>query len=147
MRGESFELYSVPAFEERKPEILPGEKIGSNKNTVAPGDVLLCKINPRINRAWVVAESKGHPQIGSTEWIVFSKQKGIASEFLAYFFAQDKFRNYLAGNVSGVGGSLMRVCPAVVEKYPLSLPPSREQERIVAKLDSLLSRLRACSTG
>jgi type I restriction enzyme, S subunit len=115
MYGETFELYSVPAFEERKPEILPGEKIGSNKITVAQGDVLLCKINPRINRAWVVAEPKGQPQIGSTEWIVFSKQEGIVPEFLAYFFAQDAFRNYLAGNVSGVGGSLMRVRPAVVE--------------------------------
>jgi type I restriction enzyme, S subunit len=44
MRGETFELYSVPAFEDRKREILPGEKIGSNKITVAPGDVLLCRI-------------------------------------------------------------------------------------------------------
>lgn len=143
MRSETFELYSVPAFDERKPEILAGEKIGSNKKTVAPGDVLLCKINPRINRAWVVAEPKGHRQIGSTEWIVFSKQEGVVPEFLAQFFGQDTFRNYLSTNVSGVGGSLMRVRPAIVEKYPINLPPFREQERIVTKLDALLSRVTA----
>ena len=101
MRGDTFELYSVPAFEERKPEIVRGEEIGSNKATVAPGDVLLCKIDPRINRAWVVAAPKGHRQIASTEWIVFSKQEGIAPEYLACFFNQDTFRNYLSTDVSG----------------------------------------------
>ena len=141
MEGETFELYSVPAFSSGKPEIVTGEQVGSNKILVAPGDTLLCKINPRINRAWVVNTSKGMRQIASTEWIVFSRQEGIVPEFLRHFFTQDAFRNYLAGNVSGVGGSLMRVRPAVVEKFPLNLPPTREQQRIVAKLDASLSRI------
>jgi type I restriction enzyme, S subunit len=143
MRGETFELYSVPAFTDGKPETVAGDQVGSNKVLVAPGDTLVCKINPRINRAWVVGESHGHRQIASTEWIVFSKQEGIVSEFLRYYFMQDTFRNYLAGNVSGVGGSLMRVRPAVVEKYHIQLPPTQEQERIVAQLDTLLSRVAA----
>jgi type I restriction enzyme S subunit len=37
----------------------------------------------------------------------------------------------------------MRVRPAVVEKYPMTLPPTREQDRIVSKLDGLLSRIAA----
>jgi type I restriction enzyme S subunit len=143
MRGETFELYSVPAFSEGKPEVVTGDQVGSNKVVVAPGDVLICKINPRINRAWVVEDSHGHRQIASTEWIVFSKQEGISSDWLRYFFTQDTFRNYVAGNVSGVGGSLMRVRPAIVEKYPIMLAPTHEQERIVAKLDALLSRIAA----
>ncbi len=139
MRGETFELYSVPAFSDGEPEVVAGDAIGSNKLLVSPGDVLLCKINPRINRAWVVGEPHGHRQIASTEWIVFSKQKGISSEFLRYFFSQDTFRDYLAANVSGVGGSLMRVSPNVVRAHPFPLPPLAEQERIVAKLDAALS--------
>lgn len=139
MRGETFELYSVPAFSEGKPEVVLGDTIGSNKILVSPGDVLLCKINPRINRAWVVGESHGYRQIASTEWIVFSKQEGISSDFLRYFFSQDSFRNYLAANVSGVGGSLMRVRPSVVGTYPFMLPPFAEQNRIVAKLNDALS--------
>ncbi|MGH7452498.1 MAG: restriction endonuclease subunit S, partial [bacterium] len=63
IRGETFELYSVPAFSEGKPEVVLGDTIGSNKILVSPGDVLLCKINPRINRAWVVGESHGYRQI------------------------------------------------------------------------------------
>lgn len=141
MRGKTFELYSVPAFSEGKSEIVLGDAIGSNKILVSPGDVLLCKINPRINRAWVVGESHGYRQIASTEWIVFSKQESISSDFLRYFLSQDAFRDYLAANVSGVGGSLMRVRPSVVGTYPFPLPPTAEQNRIVAKLDAALSRV------
>jgi type I restriction enzyme S subunit len=67
MRGEVFELYSVPAFSEGKPYIIPGEEVGSNKILVSPGDVLLCKINPRINRAWVVGDYYPNRKIASTE--------------------------------------------------------------------------------
>jgi type I restriction enzyme S subunit len=143
MRGQTFELFSVPAFEKRAPEILAGESIGSNKVVVGCGDVLLCKINPRINRAWIVTPPRGYPQIASTEWIVFSRTDGLSPEFLAHFFTQDVFRNYLAANVSGVGGSLMRVNARVVSQFPVNLPPSAEQERIVAKLDAILSRIGA----
>lgn len=141
MRGETFELYSVPAYREGKPEIIPGEMIGSNKIIVHPGDVLLCKINPRINRAWVVGEQHQYRQIASTEWIIFSKQGGISPDFLSYFFKQDEFRDYLSLNVSGVGGSLMRVSSNVISMYLFPLPPAAEQERIAGKLGAGLSRL------
>ena len=49
-----YELYSVPSFETGYPEIVRGKDIGSTKITVEEGDVLVCKINPRINRVWVV---------------------------------------------------------------------------------------------
>ena len=104
MHGETFELYSVPAYRGGKPEIVLGETVGSNKIIVHPGDVLLCKINPRINRAWVVGEQHKYKQIAPTEWIIFSKQEGISPNFLRYFFKQDEFRDYLSSNVSGLGG-------------------------------------------
>jgi type I restriction enzyme, S subunit len=42
---EEFELYSVPAHETGRPEIVKGKKIGSNKQIVSEVIVLLCKIN------------------------------------------------------------------------------------------------------
>lgn len=143
MRGEEFELYSVPAYTERNPETARGDSIGSNKILVHPGDVLLCKINPRINRAWIVGNPQSRRQIASTEWIVFSQQDGLSPSFLRYFFTRDEFRDYLARNVSGVGGSLMRVRPSIVEAYPFPLPPTNEQIRITSKLDSAFSRVAA----
>jgi type I restriction enzyme S subunit len=37
MPDERFELYSVPSFEEKVPELVAGHEIGSNKQIVEPG--------------------------------------------------------------------------------------------------------------
>mgnify|MGYP005827068309 CR=1 FL=1 len=116
--NQHFELYSVPSFERQYPELLTGKEIGSNKQIVEEGTVLLCKINPRINRAWVVGSHSKHQKIASTEWIPFSPVKYIAPKYLCFFLQQNAVRDFLASNVSGVGGSLMRVRPAVIS--PLS---------------------------
>ena len=68
---ETFELLSIPAFDKDKPEILKGAEIGSSKNCIEPGDVLLSKIVPHIRRCWVVPEKGDYRQIGSGEGIIF----------------------------------------------------------------------------
>ncbi len=50
---EMFTLYSVPSFDQRNPEETKGSVIGSHKQIVNPGTLLVCKINPRINRVWL----------------------------------------------------------------------------------------------
>lgn len=143
--GTSFELYSIPSFPSRKPEFVAGREVGSTKQVVAPGTVLVSKINPRINRVWVVGAASGVPQIASTEWIPFPPVEGIDPDFLAYYLQRDHFRNHLAANVSGVGGSLMRVRPAALDAYPLVVAPVKEQRAIVAAIDSHFSRLDAAT--
>jgi type I restriction enzyme, S subunit len=49
---ELFDLYSIPAFDGRQPEVVTGNAIGSTKQIVRPGDVLLSKIVPHIRRSW-----------------------------------------------------------------------------------------------
>src|SRR5215510_12742316 len=71
--AKEWELWSVPSFPAGRPEVLTGAEIGSTKQRVHEGDVLLCKINPRINRVWVVSEAHDLEQIASSEWIVFQK--------------------------------------------------------------------------
>jgi type I restriction enzyme S subunit len=138
---ERFELYSIPAHETGKPELVKGRDIGSAKKTLSPDTVLLSKINPRINRVWVVGAPNGLRQIGSGEWIAFCPIGGVVPQYLAQYLRQDRFRTYLASNVSGVGGSLMRVKASVVDPFPFALPSFREQQRIVECLDSYLTRL------
>ena len=65
-----FEMYSVPIYETGHPEYLRGNEIASNKVIVEKNDILLCKINPRINRVWVVADESDKQNIASSEWIV-----------------------------------------------------------------------------
>jgi type I restriction enzyme S subunit len=139
--SETFELYSVPAFESRRPEVVAGSEIGSNKQMVDPGTVLLCKINPRINRAWTVGSFTKHQKIASTEWITFPPHADLEPRYLAHYLSRKEIRDYLAANASGVGGSLMRVKASTVEDLPLLLPIVDEQRRIVAEIEKQLSRL------
>ncbi|MEN1925057.1 restriction endonuclease subunit S [Luteimonas qiangzhengi] len=137
---ETFELYSVPTFPTRQPEILQGEEIGSNKLKVRPDDVLLCKINPRINRVWAVGEKREHEQIASSEWIVL-RQPHLDTSFIRYQLRESDFRERLCAEVSGVGGSLTRAQPKKVEGYTLRIAPLAEQKRIAQKLDLLLAQV------
>lgn len=137
---EVFELYSVPTFPSKKPEIAQGQQIGSTKQSVQSNDVLLCKINPRINRVWTVAPKTFLEQIASSEWIVI-RQPLIDSSFLRYQLSEQNFRERLCAEVSGVGGSLTRAQPKKVAGYDVILAPLAEQIRIAAKLDELSAKV------
>ena len=104
--GQMFELYSVPSFPDRRPEIVANDAIGSSKRTVETNAVMLCKINPRINRVWIVGDYSPHQKIASTEWLSFFQISGLDPWYLGYSLQQHGFRDYLAANASGVGGSL-----------------------------------------
>ena len=138
---QRFELYSVPAFQTGEPERLFGAKIGSSKQAVAHRTVLLCRINPRINRVWIVGPRTDDQQIASTEWIALREVDGIAPRFLMYALRRPVVRRHLTSSVSGVGGSLMRVRMAAVWRTRVPLAPLPEQHRIVAKIDDLFARL------
>jgi type I restriction enzyme, S subunit len=140
---EKFELYSVPAHETGHPEIVRGSSVGSNKQVVSEGMVLLCKINPRINRVWVVKPPSEYRQVASTEWITFDRNDWINPKYLAHFLSQSEVRDFLAANASGVGGSLMRVKARTLANYKFRLVGKETQSRVVAKLEELLSDLDA----
>lgn len=139
--NEKFELYSVPSYDVGKPDIVYGREIGSNKRTVEIDTILLCKINPRINRVWIVGNFSPYRKIASTEWIQFERIDGIDSRYLRYFMQQEAFRDFLAANASGIGGSLMRIKPQVFKQYPILLPPTSEQHHIVEEIEKQFSRL------
>lgn len=138
---EKFELYSMQGFDESSPEIVEGSEVGSRKKSLDGGIVLLSRINPRINRVWIVEEQNDYRQIGSTEWVLFETTSQINKSYLKYFLQNPEFRNYLQMNTSGVGSSLMRVNRESIDKYPIPLPPLEEQKKIVSKIEELLSKI------
>ena len=135
-----FELYSVPSMADNYPEIIVGSDIGSSKQSVCKDDVLLCKINPRINRVWKVSQFTDNELIASSEWIII-RNNHIDVNYLMYCFQSKYFREYMLSNVSGVGGSLMRAQPKYVQTYPIPLPPLSEQQRIVERIEELFAKL------
>lgn len=126
---ELFDLYSIPSFDNGEPDIVAGKAIGSAKQIVEPGDVLLSRIVPHIRRAWVVGGARTRRVIASGEWIVF-RSKRIDPNYLRHLLVSDQFHSQFMLTVSGVGGSLLRARSTYVSKIRVPLPSPAEQRRI-----------------
>ena len=131
---EVFDLYSIPAFDRGTPEVVAGKDIGSTKQVVEPGDVLLSKIVPHIRRTWVVGPHRGRRIIASGEWIVFRGER-IHPGYVRHVLVGDPFHAQFMRTVTGVGGSLLRARPAHVAKIAIPLPSHQDQQRIADILD------------
>lgn len=129
-----FELYSVPEFDSGRPEVIKGRDIGSSKATVKKNDILLCKINPRINRVWVVGDYTEYQSIASSEWIVVRNNE-YNPEYLAWYFRTPRFKKLMTSQVTGIGGSLTRAQPKQVKKYPVPVLNRNEQDEVVNVLN------------
>ena len=136
MQETIFELYSVPVYETGHPEYLTGKEIASSKILVRKNDILLCKINPRINRVWIVRKESENINIASSEWIVVRSNK-YNPEFLAWYFRSPKFRQLMVSEVTGIGGSLTRAQPKRVAKYPVPIMDRIIQDKIVYRLNKI----------
>lgn len=142
-RGVGYALYSVPAFPTRRPELLDGSGIQSGKRQVATGDVLICKINPRINRVWIVGEDDDAQQISSTEWLVLRPHEVWMGPFIRHYLSSPVFRAWIKLAVEGATGSHTRAKSGPVLTQRVPVPPLAEQERIVVAIEEHLSRLDA----
>lgn len=139
--SDQFELYSVPTFETGEPEFPYGKDIASSKVEIEEGDVLLCKINPHLNRVWMVMRRMEQMKLlASSEWIVIRANE-IMPEYLVLTMQSPYFRELMMSNVSGVGGSLMRAQPTFVKQYMIPIPPYNEQIRIVDKIQETFNIL------
>jgi type I restriction enzyme S subunit len=133
---ELFELYSIPAFDAGGPIETIGSDIGSTKQLLQSGDVLLSKIVPHIRRAWVVGKKIGLRKVGSSEWIVFRGSE-CHPEFIRQLITSDSFHNLFMRTVSGVGGSLLRARPSLVAKILVPLPPFKLQQEFGDSITSV----------
>lgn len=142
IENDTVELWSIPAYDLNKPEIISGKEIGSSKKQVFTGDVLLSKIVPHISRVWAVKSvHEDYKKLASTEWIVY-KPDGFDVEYFTLVLKSYWFRNIMLSNVSGMG-SLRRTNPSAINKTLLPVPPIKEQERIVKKLKEIFPLVEA----
>lgn len=142
---ELFDLYSIPAFDNGRPELRSGASIGPAKQVVEPDDVLLSRIVPHIRRAWVVGPRNNRRIIASGEWIVF-RSRETHPPYLRRLLMADEFHAAFMRTVSGVGGSLLRARAAHVANIEVSFPPLVDQRRIadiLDKADALRAKRRA----
>ena len=135
MRDDLFELWSIPAHDAGRPEILKGAEVGSQKKLIVPGDVLLSRIIPHIRRVRVVPVATGAIQIASTEWIVFAAG-AIDPTYLSEILRSDCFHSSFMQTITGVGGSLARANPKAVSEIRIPVPPLDVQKEIVLEIEA-----------
>ena len=113
---EEYEHFSIPAYDAgQRPAVEPGAAIRSNKTVVRSDAVLLSKLNPRIPRVWMPADSKGRPQVCSTEFLVFTPRPPANRSLLFALFADQSFRALLKSMVTGTSKSHQRVPPKALK--------------------------------
>lgn len=112
--------------------------------TFVEGDVLFAKITPCMEngKAAVARNLKLGRGFGSTEFHVLRPDDGINADFLLHFLLQRRFRDAAASNMKGTAGQL-RVPASYLAAYTIPIPPSAEQDRIVAAIEEHFSRLDA----
>lgn len=104
-----FHHYSLPAFDNGcSPEYQLGAEILSNKFSVASGQILISKLNPRTPRVWYL-HSVDRNSVCSTEFLVYEPKKEVFSEFIYGFLSSRITKDTLSGAASGTSGSHQRV--------------------------------------
>ncbi len=148
-RGVTYDLFSVPAYAAGHPERIDGSQIGSSKKVVRAGDVLICKINPRINRVWLVGPEDGLPQLASPEYLAFR----LSSDFpelgpwLVWYLRSPGFRRWITLNVEGATGSHTRAKSGPILRQSVPIAPRQERETILSAVQQQFTRLDVAEAG
>ena len=139
----------MTALSETKPEFdsLEERTLGEVRKGFthfAEGDVLFAKITPCMeNGKGAVARGlRNKLGCGTTELHVIRPLGHISPEYIYRFLAQDRVRRAAKENFTGTAGQA-RVPTSFIEELELPLAPLPEQQRIVAKLETLLGKVDA----
>jgi type I restriction enzyme S subunit len=115
---------------------IPSAELKSSADSFYPGDVLYGRLRPYLNKVFC----PDFAGLCSTEFIIFRKATHLNSKYLQYFLNQSNFVTY-ANSLNA--GDRPRVKIEQLSSYPFPLPPLPEQERIVARIESLFTQLDA----
>jgi len=125
-----FRHFSIPAFDDGQwPKQELGESIKSLKSRVPPGVVLLSKLNPEIERVWLVDVEPGARAICSTEFLVLAPRASHRRAFVYCLARSPLFRQELEGLVTGTSKSHQRAQVGSI----LGLPVARPLEPILSQ--------------
>jgi len=135
-----FHHYSLPAFDEgQTPRLEYGKDIKSLKSRVLAGTILLSKLNPEIERVWMVDVRPDERAVCSTEFLVLHGRPPFGRNYVYSLARSQIFRQQIEGLVTGTSKSHQRAQVDSILNLAVVVPPSP----IVAAFDHSAARLLA----
>jgi len=119
-----FRHFSIPAFDEGQwPRTEFGANIMSLKSRVPCDVLLLSKLNPEIERVWVVDVAATDRALCSTEFLVLSPRSPYGRSYAYCLARSPSFRQQIEALVTGTSNSHQRAQADSILKLRVILPP------------------------
>jgi type I restriction enzyme S subunit len=140
-----FHHFSIPAFDEgQSPKSEYGQSIKSLKSRVPPGVILISKLNPEIERVWMVDVRPGERAVCSTEFLVLRARTPFTRAYVYCLARSPLFRQQIEGLVTGTSKSHQRAPVESILNLAAVVPPSLIVEAFDRLANNLLSRTLEC---
>lgn len=137
--------FSIPAFDNGHLPILErGAAIKSHKFRVPPGSVLMSKLNPEIERVWLVDVQPGNRAICSTEFLVLRPCLPFGRAYAYCLARSPELRREIEGLVTGTSKSHQRAQPNAILGLAIIKPPSALIDEFQKIAEPLLARTLEC---
>jgi type I restriction enzyme S subunit len=136
-----FSHYSIPAFDNGQlPVAELGTAIKSTKFSVPAGTVLFSKLNPTIERVWLVNPQPNESAICSTEFLVFRPNAPFERCVLYCLLRSPNFREAVNSMVTGTSNSHQRARAGGILQVLIAFPPAGLAERFEDFAGPILNR-------
>ncbi len=148
--GDEFVYVDISSVDNKlkriiEPKMLRVDKAPSRaRQRLRVGDVLVSMTRPNLNAVAFVPASLDH-SVGSTGFHVLRAREGTESKWLFHAVQSPDFVTTMSALVQGALYPAVR--PKEIRAFELEVPPIDEQRRIVAELETQLTRLDASVTA
>ncbi len=140
-----FSHYSLPAFDrDQQPVTEQGLAIRSQKWRVTPGAVLISKLNPEIERVWLVDIQPTDDAVSSTEFVVLLPRPPFCRSYVYCYARSSAFRRALEGLVTGTSKSHQRAQVDAILSLPTVKPTPALAHAFEEVAAPFLNRLLCC---
>ena len=138
-RDTLYSHFSIPAYDEdQTPKRELGGSIKSTKSRVFQDTVLLSKLNPEVNRVWLVDMTSDERAICSTEFLVLKAKPPFQSSFVYCLCLSPFFRQQIESIVTGTSKSHQRAPANTILSLKAVVPPARVVEAFETSASGLL---------
>ena len=138
----TFSHFSIPAFDQGKVPIREyGANIKSAKTCIRPGVVLISKLNPEIERVWLVDVEPGERAVCSTEFLVLQAHPPLQRSYIYCLARSPLFREQIESLVTGTSKSHQRAQPGAILSLQVVIP----SEPVIHAFDRQASELLTAS--